>query len=322
MKRFLVCLLLVTLMLSFSAVGASAYELDAAGWGEVQLHALIGHNGDLYSELAEDYFGLWWEEEIPELDGEIVRCSDVNMRGFTMSANGEYAYFGMLNGDNCGVRGVLALDMISGEFTDMYYKHNEVNANVNPFSYPKGLAADDRGYVYVGFAYSKNFNVLHLGIAQQMEDGTLEEKSYTEVCNFGTPGDETGTNLGVNGVDVVKIDEKYYCYVMANYTHDALYCYDVTDPANPVLNTEFGTDGAIRFSDDPEAVAGDGFTLKEGQYLDVDDDGTIWLVVNSNEGPYGIMRISADGKLCEKLFLNGTRTSTVSRARAMSCSSA
>jgi len=48
-------------------------------------------------------------------------------------------------------------------------------------------------------------------------------------------------------------------------------------------------------------VASAGFTLKEGQYMDVDDDGIIWLVVNANEGKDGIMKIAPDGSACAEV---------------------
>ena len=60
----------------------------------------------------------------------------------------------------------------------------------------------------------------------------------------------TAFRSGINGVEVAKIGDKYYCYVMTNYAYDALYCFDVTNPSKPVLNTDFGTNGYINFSDD------------------------------------------------------------------------
>jgi hypothetical protein len=89
---------------------------------------------------------------------------------------------------------------------------------------------------------------------------------------------------------------------MVNYDHDALYCFDVTDPASPKLNKDFGEGGCIIFSEPSNTVAGSGFTLKEGQYLDVDDDGTIWLVANANEGTDGIMKIAPDGSACVEVI--------------------
>ena len=301
MKRFWVCLLTVILLLSTAVVGTSAISVNVEdhSWVEAELKPLvIQSDSNIYSEHAEDYYEFWWEDEVPESDGNWLQASTINMRGFGMSADGRYMYMGTLNGGT-GVRGVVVYDTQKCVVTDLYYHYDgESGLDGSPYSYAKGISADDRGYVYVGFAFSKNYNVVNLGIAQQKDDGTLEEVAFEAAYEFGNPGDSSGIHVGVNGVDVVKIGEKYYCYVMTNYDYDALYCFDVTDPTNPTLNKEFGINGMIEFSAASNTVAGAGFTLKEGQYMDVDEDGAVWLVVNANEGKDGIMKIAADGSAC------------------------
>ena len=300
MKKTLALLLCAVMLASLAAVGVSALSSDVTAdtWATLELKALYVQSGaDIYSDLNEDYYEYWWEDEVPELENYYQACT-VNMRGFAMSADGRYLYMGQLNGGT-GVRGVVVYDTQTCTVTDLYYKYDgEVGLDGSPFSYAKGIAADDRGYVYVGFAFSKNYNVVNLGIALQQEDGTLSEVSLEPIFEFGDAGDEGGIKVGVNGVDVAKVGDKYYCYAMINYDYDALYCFDVTDPANPKLNKDFGENGVIIFSEPSNTVVGSGFTLKEGQYMDVDDDGVIWLVVNSNEGADGIMRIAPDGSAC------------------------
>lgn len=299
-------LLCIALMLSLAAVGASALSAEVlpSSFEGLELKAyFIQSDADIFSDLNEEFYASWWEDEVPELDNW-AQTATVNMRGFSMSADGRYLYMGHLNGGT-GVRGVSVFDTESCTITDLYYAYDgesAVGMSPVPFSYAKGIAADDRGYVYVGFAYSRNYNVVNLGIARQMEDGTLEEVSYKPVFEFGDPGAEGGIQVGVNGVDVAKVGDKYYCYLMINYTYDALYCIDVTDPASPKVNKDFGQNGCIVFSEPSNTVAGDGFTLKEGQYLDVDTDGTIWLVANSNEGTDGIMKIAPDGSACVEVI--------------------
>ena len=295
MKRILAGLLCVVIFLSLATVGASAATVD---WSAVELQALyVQSDIDILSDLNEDYYEFWWEEEVPELDNYFRACT-INMRGFAMSPDGRYLYMGHLNGGT-GVRGVVVYDTKSCVVTDLYYTYDgDAGLSGSPFSYAKGIAADDRGYVYVGYAFSKNYNVVNLGIAKQLEDGTLEEVSFESIFEFGDPGAEGGIKVGVNGVDVAKVEDKYYCYAMINYDYDALYCIDVTDPENPKLNKDFGTNGCIIFSEPSNTVAGAGFTLKEGQYMDVDEDGAIWLAVNANEGKDGIMKISTDGSSC------------------------
>ena len=241
--RALVCVLLcAVMMISLASLGVSALSPDVTAdtWGTLELQALyVQSGGDIYSDLNDDYFEYWWEDEVPELDNWSQACT-INMRGFGMSTDGRYLYMGTLNGGT-GVRGVVVYDTERCVVTDLYYAYDgEAGLEGSPFSYAKGIDADDRGYVYAGFAFSKNYNVVKLGIAQQKEDGTLEEVALESVYEFGEPGDEGGIHVGVNGVAVAKVGDKYYCYVMVNYDYDALYCLDVTDPANPKLNKDFG----------------------------------------------------------------------------------
>ena len=301
--RALVCVLLcAVMMISLASLGVSALSPDVTAdtWGTLELQALyVQSGGDIYSDLNDDYFEYWWEDEVPELDNWFQACT-VNMRGFGMSTDGRYLYMGTLNGGT-GVRGVAVFDTQKAELTDLYYHYNgEAGDQGNPFSYAKGMAADDRGYVYVGFAFSKNYNVVDLGIAKQLEDGTLEEVYCDAVYEFGNPGDEGGIKVGVNGVDVAKVGDKYYCYFMTNYTYDALYCYDVTDPANPKLNKDFGENGSIIFSDPSNTVV-QGFKPGDGYYMDVDEDGTIWLIADS-ETDAMILKIAPDGSACVELI--------------------
>ena len=301
MKRILTLVLCVALCLGALCLTTWANEEDytADTWANAELKGLFYQDGEyINSDLAENYEAWWWEGDVEEVDDYLVAAS-INMRGFSMSADGKYAYMGTLNGGS-GMRGVVVLDTQAGKITDMYYSFNETNALPgSPFSYAKGIAADDRGYVYVGFAYSRNYNYLSLAIAKQEEDGTLTEMSEIPVyTNDLQPGDDTGTKIGVNGVEVTKVGSTYLCFVMSNYDHDVLYCYDVTDPANPTLYKDWGINGMIDFADADCTVDMGGKTLKEGQYLAADADGTVLLCVQFNEGGEGFIKIDANGINC------------------------
>ncbi len=314
MKRFLICLMTLALLLSATVVMTSAadYEEDASILLDTQLQSLFVASGsEIYSDLAEEYFELWWEEEdgIEWGDQVYYTPANINMRGFGMSADGHYAYLGTLNGGD-GLRGVLVLDITTGVITDCYchpdvYPEGVPMPTHGPFSYAKGIDTDDRGYVYVGYAFSSNYNVINLGIAKQESDGTLTEVSFTPVWENGLHGDTTGTHIGINGVDVVAIGDKTYCYVVTNYDHDAIYCFDVTDPTKPVLNEEFGEGGFINFSDANCPVVADGLTLNELQYLDVAEDGTIYVVYYPSGDTNGVMTISPDGSECTNFYTVG-----------------
>ncbi|MBQ2807080.1 MAG: hypothetical protein IJF08_08520 [Clostridia bacterium] len=299
MKKLLTLILFASLCMGCLCLVTSAEytEEDLLG---AELQGLFCQDGEyINSDLSENYEAWWWEGEAPETE-EYYMAAYINMRGFSMSADGRYAYMGTLNGGT-GMRGVVVLDTQVGKITDMYYTYNEENALPgSPFSYAKGIAADDRGYVYVGFAYSVNYNYLSLGIAQQGENGKLTEVVEIPVYqNDLEPGDEAGTKIGVNGVEVAKVGDKYLCFVMSNYQHDALYCYDVTDPANPVLYKSWGIEGVIDFADPDCTIDLDGKHLDEGQYMAVDADGTVWLCASLVEGGTGIIKIDPAGITCQ-----------------------
>ena len=303
MKRIFTLVLCLATILSLGAFTASATissNVNDDSWKNAELQPLyIQVRDSIYSDLNEDYYEYWWNEEVPEIDGFAGAC-DINMRGFAMSTDGRYCYMGTLNGGT-GVRGVVVLDTKTGKVTDLYYHYDgDAGDPANPFSYAKGIAADDRGYVYAGFAFSKNYNIVNLGIAKQQDDGTLEEVYCGAVYEFGKPGDQGGIHVGVNGVDVAQVGDKYYCYFMTNYTYDALYCYDVTDPANPKLNTDFGKGGMIIFSESSNTVGGD-FKTTDLFYMDVDEDGTIWIIADSDTDVM-VMKIAPDGSAAVDLI--------------------
>ena len=301
MKKLLALILFAALCLSCMCVATSAddAEYTADTWNNLELKGLFYQDSDyITSDLAPDYEAWWWEDYVEEID-EYPVAAYINMRGFAMSADGKYAYMGTLNGGT-GVRGVVVLNTATGRVTDLYYKYDGENGLPgSAFSYAKGIDADDRGYVYTGFAFSNNYNLVNLGIAKQQDDGKLEEVYYGPVYDNGqVPGDSSGTKVGVNGVEVAKIGDKYYCYVMTNYQFDGLYCFDVTDPANPVLNKGFGIDGVIDFADADCTIDLGGKKLDEGQYMEVDADGTVWLCGSLQGGGNGIIKIDASGITC------------------------
>ena len=209
--RALVCVLLcAVMMISLASLGVSALSPDVTDdtWGSLELQALYIQSGyDIFSDLNENYYEFWWYGEVPEAGGECYSCT-VNMRGFAMSPDGRYLYMCHLN-EGTGVRGVLVFDTEQCLLTDLYYIYDgETGLDYAPFSHAKGIAADDRGYVYAGFSFSKNYNEDKLGIAKQQEDGTLEEVALEVICSFGVPGDESGTHVGINGVDVARVGDK------------------------------------------------------------------------------------------------------------------
>ncbi len=304
MKRL--CAAILTLLLTVSllslAPGAASTDKtpDPAVWAEVELRPLyIQRDYTLYSGINKDFSVEWPKFPIPEIGGEDI--STVNMRGFALSPDGRYCYMGTQHGGQNRVRGVTVLRTMTGEITDFYYHYDGPSGNRDvPFSYPKSIAADTRGYVYIGMTYSESYNVAHLAICRQEADGTLAEVAYVPICDFGPAGDTGGKKVGVYGVDVVELGGRTYCYAMTNYDCDALLRYDVTDPENPVLSTDFGSGGRLDFAGD--ILNPHGLTLTEGLYMDVDSDGTVYLAANAQGGRDVILVLQPDGKACRRVI--------------------
>ena len=129
MKRILTLVLFAALCLGCLSLTAWAAEEDYTEdtWKNAELLGLFSQDSEyINSELAEKYEAWWWEGDIPEIDDYVI-ASYINMRGFSMSADGRYAYMGALNGGT-GVRGVVVLDTQVGRITDLYYSYNEMNA--------------------------------------------------------------------------------------------------------------------------------------------------------------------------------------------------
>jgi hypothetical protein len=306
MKKIIPILLCLSMLLTvgIATIPSSALSdsVSDSTWSEIELKALVYQDGEyFYSELAEKYenYDSGWKT-ISELDDEERAICSLNMRGFCVTPDGKYGLMGHLNASD--FRGCALFDFATGTITDVYYRYDsEQDPSIaTPFSFVKGIAADDRGNVYCGFSFSTNYNLASLGIAHiNDETKTFEELWEGPVYQFGDkPGDESGIKVGINGVEVAKVGDRYYCYVVTNYTYDALYCFDVTDPSKPVLNTEFGTNGCIDFTDDQCPVRTADSTLDEGYYLAVDADGVIWLTAKLKDGKKALMKIAPDGSSC------------------------
>jgi hypothetical protein len=70
--------------------------------------------------------------------------------------------------------------------------------------HPKGLAVDDRGYLYVGLAYYPNNGSVDFAVVSYNDKGEMTEISYTNLMTSGTPGASSSPKMGVNGVAVCR----------------------------------------------------------------------------------------------------------------------
>ena len=261
MKKLVSILLTLMIFLSFSSLGTSAAEVSFDDFK----YTLLMQSNDGYSYTADSN----------------LNAARYQMRGMAISHDGKYSFGGYLNPKNTSA--VEMFDNTTGEVVGGYQKIQEDGTST---SYPKGLATDDRGYLYVALAYNPNkiradFAVIDYN-QKDPATGMLKEVAYVKMCDTGE------SKTGVNGITVEKVNGIYYAYIVVNYDIDRIYRYDITIPSDPLLDTTFGTGGYIDLQKDP-------YNLSEGNYLDVDEDGKIYLGVTDTSSSNHLMVISEDG---------------------------
>lgn len=237
---------IISLCIVSALVLTMSFVISAGGYDQVFDNVII-------SELAQ-YTG----DEI----------GSYQMRGFTASQDGKYLFGGCLQADKRVYKFDASTGAVLGE-----YKDSEPG-------YSKGLAADDRGYLYVGISNQANDGAVKFSI---VEYESMKEVYHEEIPISG--------KVGINGAAVGNVDGKYYLYFVTNYGPNYIYCYDVTDVNKPVINKSFGNNGLMTIAD----FCGAG---SEGSYLDVDNDGIIYMSCNTGSGSKGdtLFKIAADGK--------------------------
>ena len=202
------------------------------------------------------------------LPGEINNA--IEMRGFTASPDGKSVYGGFLQGGRYVVRYNVSDGAITGE-----YKPGSSDNEL----YCKGLAMDDRGYLYVGITHRNHNDVSVAVLNSEME----QIGYYTENLS--------GSSCGINGVAVQKLNGKYYLYAVTAYDVDTVRCYDVTDAANISLNADFGDNGVMDYA---AVTGGQG----DPSYIAVDKDGYVYLTYlksGSGKGSH-VAKIDKTGK--------------------------
>lgn len=267
MKKRIFASVLVCLMLASVLCTPAFATVPADIWNDLKF--------SIFTQTSVGY-------NFAEFDtGGMLGHAQTAMRGFAVAPDGSYVFGGYLNPGNTS-----AVEMFDGKTGKVAGTYVHTEEDGKSISYPKGLACDDRGYLYVGLASRSNKAFATLDVVKYDEKGSDGWLKCVSSQKFITTDDNTKT--GINGVAVREIAGKYMLYIVVNYDVDYLYRFDVTDPANPVVDATFGDNGRIDLQKDP-------FKLKEGNYLDVDDDGTIYLGCTTNEGA-GFITISEDGK--------------------------
>ena len=194
------------------------------------------------------------------------------MRGFTASPDGQYVYAGVLQGGRLVGRYDTETKALKGTYKP---------ASTDNELYCKGLAVDDRGYLFVGITHNG-----HSDIAVAAVDKDLNQVGYLSE-DLGSP------NVGINGVAVQKIKDQYFLFAVTAYDVDSVRCYDVTDPTNIKLDTNFGANGVLDY---PNVVGGD----KDASYVAVDEEGYVYLTYLKSASGFSkgsnVAKIAWDGK--------------------------
>lgn len=207
-----------------------------------------------------------------------------SLRAMAASADGKNLYTGHIQ---LGTTGVSKIDAATGDVLWVYHDAQMAPLEKPYQEYPKSLATDDRGYVYAMITYNEKTGST-LAILNDA-DGTAVSETFLD---FGQ------VDAGANGIAVKKDGDKYFAYVISNYGPNRIYCYDVTDPKNPVINADFGIDGIVSLAKKTEVAEAD------ANYIALDEAGNIYVTIKLADGAKAdaVAKFSSDGKTFEKVL--------------------
>ncbi len=268
MKKLIAILITLTIIASlFVLPSAAITESEAMSWK----YTLLMQSSNAYSFTGDD----------------VLFYAKYAMRGMAVSQDGKYIFGGYLNPN-----GYAAIEMSEAATGKHLAGFQYIQPDNGKPSYPKGLATDDRGYLYAALAWNPNNTRADLAVIDY-SDGNMKQIGYTNVITTNAD-----TKTGVNGIAVEKVNGTYYAYVVVNYDVDYLARLNVNDPANPFLDTSFGENGLIDLKKEP-------YNASDALYLDVDTDGTIYLSCNTKTDKV-VFVLSSDGSLLLNTLVHDT----------------
>ena len=204
------------------------------------------------------------------------------LRGFTASPDGSRLFLGYLHGPY-GDRGhVSVYDGVKGEKIGeiMPAIGDDIPVGKSNY-YPKGLAVDNRGFLFVGLTHA--------------ETPYISIFCYDNYLNeIGHVWEELDDVTGINGIATYKSGDSILLYVLTCYNSDTLRCYDVTDPTDMKLYSAFGDNGIVDYN----ALSG---SSRDPGYIAVDVDGCIYITClksandSLRKGSH-VLKLSPDGR--------------------------
>ncbi|MBQ7700705.1 MAG: hypothetical protein IJT49_10255 [Clostridia bacterium] len=241
--------------------------------------AFAGQNDDVFKTAVIDV--------LVDLDS-FDEQNGFQMRGFAVSPDGKYVYGGFLQ----NYRHVSKIDAATGEHLGEYapeIENDEYDGVVANNNYPKGLAVDCRGYLFVGITHDVP-NTSYISIA--VVDTSVDEEGYMKEITHITEDMDT-TRVGINGIAAQKIGDKILLYVVTCYNKDTIRCYDVTDITDIKLYSGFGNGGVVDYNELTGSQSDPG-------YITVDVDGYIYMCYKQDSSAHSkgshVMKIDTDGK--------------------------
>lgn len=224
-------------------------------------------------------------DEIPDFryysKDETFGC-EVSQRGFAMTEDGKYIFSSFLFGD----AGVVKFDAKTGDpLAVIHY----------PYTEPKSIAVDDRGYLYVGLSNTQEKNYYTICV--------VDQNTMKEVSRFKFTLNKSG-QAGLNGMTVAKENGKYILYASINYKFALIAAHDVTDINNIYINESFCRGGYMDLIDVAEQVEKAGYEdvssgKAEVQCFDLDEDGNFYLAMClgiAGKKADAVVKVTHDGK--------------------------
>lgn len=220
-----------------------------------------------------------------------------SLRGLALSGDDSDLYVGFIQGTSSSTIRRVSSDINSTIIgNDPQYGTNPpytdgIEAKVTTFLQPKGLATDDRGYVYTTLNSGSN----SINQSWRIYSTDLD-------AEVGTYLSTTAVSAQLSGISVWKddpdgdgpIDATYYVYLSHNGGSAQIERWNVTDPGNATLDVTWGTAGAINLKSDPTFG-----TSAFANGLEVAEDGTIYVaggILGTGRGD-SVFKIPSDGNL-------------------------